>query len=188
MERKLKFGLVGMGFGANFAPILKHHPNTELYALCRRSPAELEKAGMDLGVTNLYTDFGKMLSFTELDAILIMSPVSEHYAMAKASLEAGKHTAVTVPMAETKEQCIDLLETRKKSGKVADEGHASSIQGGGHGGAYPHMVHEFVSAILENRQSAIDADKAANWTMAGICAHESAMQNGEKVTVPETIL
>ena len=89
MGRKLKFGLVGMGFGANFAPILKHHPNTELYALCRRNPAELEKAGMDLGVANLYTDFGEMLSLTELDAILIMSPVSEHYTMAKASLEAG---------------------------------------------------------------------------------------------------
>jgi 2-oxoglutarate dehydrogenase complex dehydrogenase (E1) component-like enzyme len=50
------------------------------------------------------------------------------------------------------------------------------------------MVHEFVSAILENRRSAIDADKAANWTMAGICAHESAMKNGEKVIIPETFL
>jgi hypothetical protein len=50
------------------------------------------------------------------------------------------------------------------------------------------MVHEFVSAIVESRPSAIDADKAANWTMAGICAHDSAMQNGEKVTIPETVL
>jgi predicted dehydrogenase len=367
MDKKLKFGLVGMGFGANFAPILKYHPSTELYALCRRNAAELEKAGKDLGVTRLFTNFKEMVALQELDAIIIMSPVSEHYAMAKMSLEAGKHTAATVPMAETKEQCIDLLETRKSSGKVymmfetavytrsylyvkelldsgqlgkiqflrgshqqnmsmpgwpdywygfppmlyathalspllsladrkvesvicygsgtirddyavrynspfavqtallklkdsdlvcevtrslfdtirqfresfdvyasklsfeweqiseeghvlhsnledaeritvpdysnrlpesiqgystgkvADEEHASSIQGGGHGGSYPHMVHEFVSAILENRRSAIDADKAANWTMAGICAHESAMKNGEKVIIPETV-
>jgi hypothetical protein len=73
------------------------------------------------------------------------------------------------------------------SGKVADEAHVSSVQGGGHGGSYPHMVHEFVSAILENRQFAIDADKASNWTMAGICAHQTAMQNGKKVTVPQTV-
>ena len=65
------------------------------------------------------------------------------------------------------------------TGKVADEGHASSVQGGGHGGSYPHMVHEFLCAIRENRNSAIDADKAANWTMAGICAHESALRGGE---------
>ena len=118
MGKKLKFGLVGMGFGAHFAPILKYHPSTELYALCRRNSFELEKAGKYLGVSKLYTDFEEMISLEELNAILIMSPVSEHYTMAKMSLEAGKHTAVTVPMAETKEQCIDLLETRKKSGKV----------------------------------------------------------------------
>ena len=74
------------------------------------------------------------------------------------------------------------------TGKVADEGHASSVQGGGHGGSYPHMVHEFLCAIRENRNSAIDADKAANWTMAGICAHKSALRGGEKVPVPETSL
>ena len=118
MEKKLKVGLVGMGFGANFAPIFKYHPSTELYALCRRNAVELEKVGKDLGVTNLFTDFREMLSLKELDAILIMSPVSEHFAMAKASLEAGKHTAVTVPMAETREQCLEILETRKRSGKV----------------------------------------------------------------------
>ena len=72
------------------------------------------------------------------------------------------------------------------TGKVADEGHASSVRAAVTGG-HPHMVHEFLCAIRENRNSAIDADKAANWTMAGICAHESALR-GEKVPVPETSL
>ena len=30
----------------------------------------------------------------------------------------------------------------------------------------------------------IDAVTAANWTVAGICAHESAIRDGELVTVP----
>jgi len=368
MGERIKVGLVGMGFGANFAPIFRDHPDSELYALCRRNAAELERSGKALGVSRLYTDFADMLSVKELDAVLIMSPVAEHYAMAKAALEAGKHVAATVPMAETKQECLDLVETRKKAGKiymmfetavhtrtflyvrelrdtgklgkiqflrgshqqnmsmpgwpdywygfppmryathalspllaladrnvesvtcygsgtireeyvkrynspfavqtallklkdsdlvcevtrslfdtirqfresfdvyasklsfeweqiagegpvlhsnledaeripipdyshllppsvraystgkVADEGHASSVQGGGHGGSYPHMVHEFLCAIRENRNSAIDADKAANWTMAGICAHESALRGGQKVPVPETSL
>ena len=75
MEKKLKFGLVGMGFGANFAPILKNHPSTELYAICRRDAVELEKAGKYFGVTKLYTDFREMLSLKELDAILIKRKV-----------------------------------------------------------------------------------------------------------------
>ena len=29
------------------------------------------------------------------------------------------------------------------------------------------------------------AETAANWTMVGICAHESAMQGGERVMIPK---
>ena len=35
--------------------------------------------------------------------------------------------------------------------------HLSFMQGGGHGGAHPHMVHEFVRSIVERRLPAIDA-------------------------------
>jgi len=62
--------------------------------------------------------------------------------------------------------------------------HQSVSQGGGHHGSHPHMVHEFVRSIMENRRPLIDAVTAANWTAAGICAHESAMQDGAEVTIP----
>jgi predicted dehydrogenase len=62
--------------------------------------------------------------------------------------------------------------------------HLSFLQGGGHGGSHPHMVHEFVSAVAENRKPVVDAVTAANITAAGICAHESAVRNGERVEIP----
>ena len=65
-----------------------------------------------------------------------------------------------------------------------DERHLSFEQGGGHHGSHPHVVHEFVRSIIEHRPSAIDAITAANWTAAGICAHESAMNDGAEVTIP----
>jgi len=68
---------------------------------------------------------------------------------------------------------------------ITDDKHVSFIQGAGHGGSHPHMVHEFISAIKEGRDSAIDATTAANWTGAGICAHESALKNGERVSIPD---
>ena len=55
---------------------------------------------------------------------------------------------------------------------------------GGHHGSHPHLVHEFVSSILENRKAAIDEVLGANITAAGICAHLSAMQDGAEVVVP----
>lgn len=69
--------------------------------------------------------------------------------------------------------------------KIEDDTHVSFIQGAGHGGSHPHMVQEFISAILENRDSAIDAVKAANWTAAGICAHESALKGAERILIPD---
>jgi hypothetical protein len=62
--------------------------------------------------------------------------------------------------------------------------HLSFVQGGGHGGSHPHLVHEFVRSIIEARKPAIDSIVAANWTAAGIAAHQSALANGAAVTVP----
>ncbi len=74
---------------------------------------------------------------------------------------------------------------RKYTSSIADEEHRSFIQGGGHGGSHPHMVHEFVSALTEDRAPYPDAATAANWTSVGICAHESAIKGGEQVAVPD---
>ncbi len=56
--------------------------------------------------------------------------------------------------------------------------------GGGHHGSHPHLVHEFVMSIVEERKPWIDEELGGNITAAGICAHESAMKNGESVLVP----
>lgn len=53
-----------------------------------------------------------------------------------------------------------------------------------HGGSHPRMVHEFVTSIAQDRPAAIDATTAAQWTAAGICAHESALRGGAVVEVP----
>jgi predicted dehydrogenase len=66
----------------------------------------------------------------------------------------------------------------------SDHAHLSFTQGGGHGGSHPHLVHEFVSSIVENRPSFPDVYKSVNWTCAGICAHESAMLGGKIVSLP----
>ena len=66
-----------------------------------------------------------------------------------------------------------------------EHAHLSFIQGGGHGGSHPHLVHEFVSSIVEGRASFPDVYQSLNWTCAGICAHESAMRGGEMTRLPD---
>ena len=69
--------------------------------------------------------------------------------------------------------------------EIHDSDHLSFVQGGGHGGSHPHLVHECVSAILEDREPWPSAVTSANWTCTGICAHESAMKGGELVRLPD---
>ena len=67
---------------------------------------------------------------------------------------------------------------------IQDAEHLSFLQGGGHGGSHPHLVHAFLSAVRGDRPALPDAETSANWTMVGLCAHESAMNGGDRVAIP----
>lgn len=58
----------------------------------------------------------------------------------------------------------------------------------GHGGSHPHLTHEFVSALIEDRDPFPNAAQSANITCVGILAHESALQGGERIYLPEFTL
>lgn len=55
---------------------------------------------------------------------------------------------------------------------------------GAHGGSHPHLVHEFVRSIVEARPAHIHSRIAAAWTAPGICAHQSALHDGDRVSIP----
>jgi predicted dehydrogenase len=67
---------------------------------------------------------------------------------------------------------------------IQDADHLSFLQGGGHGGSHPHLVHAFLAAVKGERAAFPDAPTSANWTMVGICAHESAQKGGAQVKIP----
>jgi predicted dehydrogenase len=58
----------------------------------------------------------------------------------------------------------------------------------GHGGSHPHLAHEFLSALMEDRDPFPNAVQSANITCTGILAHESAMKGGERMRLPEFTL
>lgn len=66
-----------------------------------------------------------------------------------------------------------------------DNQHLSFIQGAGHGGSHPHLAHAFVHSLIANETAYPNAKQSANITCVGILAHESAMNGGEIVKLPE---
>jgi hypothetical protein len=67
---------------------------------------------------------------------------------------------------------------------IQDAEHLSFLQGGGHGGSHPHLAHNFLMACLGEKPPMPDAATSVNWTLVGICAHQSALKGGEKVVIP----
>lgn len=96
----------------------------------------------------------------------------------------GGENARRIDVPDTDELLIEPIKHFTKRKTIDDPNHVSFLQGAGHGGSHPHLVQEFVAAIVEGRNSAVDATTAANYTCAGICAHESAMKGGERIQVP----
>lgn len=56
---------------------------------------------------------------------------------------------------------------------------------GGHGGSHGPLAHEFVSAILEDRQPLVNVYEALAMTVPGIVAHTSVERGGERLKVPQ---
>jgi hypothetical protein len=73
---------------------------------------------------------------------------------------------------------------RPFTGAIHDATHLSFVQGGGHGGSHPHLAHNFLMAVMGKQPAFPDAPTSANWTLVGICAHQSALKGGEKVAIP----
>ena len=62
--------------------------------------------------------------------------------------------------------------------------HLSFTQGAGHGGSHPHLVHEFVNALITKKSPYPNAKQSANITCVGILSHQSAEQGGAIIKLP----
>jgi predicted dehydrogenase len=371
-EGPIRVAIIGLGFGAEFIPIYQKYPGAEIYAICRRERNGLDECGNRYGIKNRFTDYRELLKDPKIDAVHINSPIPDHAWMSIEGLKAGKHVACTVPMGTSIDECRQIVEAQRATGKtymmmetvvysreylfvkelhdkgelgrlqflrgshqqdmdgwpdywpglppmwyathcvspclailgrharsvvchgsgriredligrygspfavetatftikdsdvvaevtrslfdtarqyresfdatgskqsfewqhlegedpvihtkstpehpltepeiprrvkvpdyarllpepirqftqpaaIQDAEHLSFLQGGGHGGSHPHLVHAFVSAVKGQRPALPDAVTAANWTMVGLCAHESAMNGGRRIDIP----
>src|SRR5690625_5471802 len=103
---KLRVGLVGLGFGAEFIPIYQAHPNAEVTALCQRNEASLNELGDKYSVpaSGRYTAYEDMLADPNVDAIHINTPIADHDKHSIMVFDVVKHEACTVPMSISVEE------------------------------------------------------------------------------------
>ena len=69
------------------------------------------------------TNFREVVNDPEIDAVVIATPVSSHYGIAREALDAGKHVFVEKPLAQSLDEGRKLLELAQKKDRTLMVGH-----------------------------------------------------------------
>ncbi len=123
MERVLRFGVVGTGgMGRVHLQELARRDDAQIVALCDASASALERARGLLGErgdhVRTFTELAQMLADTELDAVVIATPHTEHAGQIMAALRRGLHVLVEKPMATTAKDARAVLAEAEACNKV----------------------------------------------------------------------
>src|SRR6185437_3656312 len=124
MSKPIKVGVVGCGYwGPNLIRNFRSLQDCTLKVMCDLNEERLTHLKMLYPEVKGETNFDNLVNNSALDAIVIATTLKSHYAMAKASLLAGKHTFIEKPMAASLEECQDLIEIAERNGLVLMIGH-----------------------------------------------------------------
>ncbi|MDR0561644.1 MAG: inositol 2-dehydrogenase [Spirochaetaceae bacterium] len=104
---KVRIGSVGLGrLGLRHAEnIAAKIQNAELVALCDVDNAKLTETADRLGVKHRFASFEEMLSLSDMDAVVLVSPSALHTKQIAAALAAGKHIFSEKPLGVTVAEC-----------------------------------------------------------------------------------
>ena len=58
------------------------------------------------------------------------------------------------------------------------------VPAGGHGGSHGQLMHDFITAILTDRQPLVNVYEALAMSVPGIVAPSSALKDGETMKIP----
>jgi myo-inositol 2-dehydrogenase/D-chiro-inositol 1-dehydrogenase len=104
-------GLFGSGGrGTLVARLMAGNTPAKIVALCDLFDAHMEKARSAIGLTNpvLYQDFHQLLA-SDVDAVIIATPVFLHAEHFEAAVKAGKHIYIEKPAAADVEGCKRIM-------------------------------------------------------------------------------
>jgi predicted dehydrogenase len=115
-DRKINIAVIGLGFGSEFIPIYKKHPNANIVAVCQRNEKRLNEVGDAFSIAKRYSSYDELLKDKDIEAVHINTPIPDHASQSIKALKAGKHVACTVPMATTVSECEEIVRLVKQTG------------------------------------------------------------------------
>jgi len=106
----LKVGLIGTGSSAlNIAETISRNKEVKLVAISNHRIESAKKIAEKYNVEYLTNDYKELCRRSELDFVIISTPHSLHYEMAKYALNQNKHVLVEKPIAINVSQAKELI-------------------------------------------------------------------------------
>jgi predicted dehydrogenase len=117
----LRTAVIGVGYLGRFhAQKYSAAPGSDLVGIADPSAAAREAVSAELGVA-AFADHRELLG--RVDAVSIVTPTPQHFAVAREFLEAGAHVLVEKPMTATVEEGIALIDAARRARRVLQVGH-----------------------------------------------------------------
>ncbi|GAB1538353.1 Gfo/Idh/MocA family oxidoreductase [Scytonema sp. NUACC21] len=119
MGNNINIGVIGYGYwGPNLVRNFMEIPGTEVRTVSDFQPELLAKVQSRYPTIQVTTDCRDIFADSKIDAVAIATPVTTHFDLALAALQAGKHVLVEKPMTVSSEQAMRLIDEAEKRNLV----------------------------------------------------------------------
>ena len=109
-------GVIGCGYwGPNLLRNFAENEAAQVAWICDTDQTRLAAMGRRYPAARTTSDYQKLISDPDLDAIAVVTPVATHYQIAKEALLAGKHVLVEKPLTATVREAEELIELAEKN-------------------------------------------------------------------------
>src|SRR4051812_25996185 len=132
MANKIRLGFIGANVKSTWAsqshfPALRASPDVEMTSVCTTRAETAEAAREAFGAKHAFTDFRKMVTSKEIDAVAVVIRVPSHFDATKAAIEAGKHVYTEWPLGRTTEEAEELAALARAKGVQTAVGLQSRV-------------------------------------------------------------
>lgn len=120
----LNVGVVGCGYwGPNLVRNLAENRLCRGLSLCDLDVTKVERLLLRYPAAQPFDRYEDMLARPDLDAVMIATPLSTHFDLARKALRKGKHVFVEKPFTASSEQAIELIGLAEQKKLTLAVGH-----------------------------------------------------------------
>jgi predicted dehydrogenase len=111
----LNYGVIGYGYwGPNLVRTFARASESKVVAIADMDGGKRAQAAAAFPGTEVTDDPRSVIARPDIDVVAIATPVSTHYSLAKAALQAGKHIFVEKPFTARAQEAEELLEAAER--------------------------------------------------------------------------